>query len=456
MKTKNSNALEPREQWGTRLGFMLAAAGSAIGMGNIWRFPFVVGESGGAAFVLLYLGFVLMIGLPLLIGEVSIGRRGRSDAMGSYQAIQPNRQAKWYLNGLIGVVVNFLVLSFYSVVAGWAFYYLIQALTGQLISAEQNYGAAFGAFTEHPIMPIIWQVILMTIVVFIVMSGVKKGIEKWNNILMPTLFVLLMILVFRSVSLENAGEGLQFFLQPDFSVIDSDAVLAALGQAFFSLGLASGLYVTYGSYNKNRSSIPANAGGIVALDLLVAIMAGLIIFPAVFHYGIDPGSGPELVFITFPAMFTDMAMGGLFAVVFFFFIFVSALTSAISLLEVVVAFVKERFGLSRKTATPITAVVITFIGVFASLSFGPLSHVTIFDRTIFELFDFLSAEILLPIAGLVLSIFLGWIWKPLEVRKEVEKEGNVFPFYPLWAFLIRYVIPGTIVIIFIDTLGLLG
>ena len=454
MSTRNtSNSLEPREQWGTRFGFMLAAAGSAVGLGNIWRFPFVVGEGGGAAFVLLYLGFVLLIGLPLLMGEISIGRKGRANAMDSYKAVKP--KTKWYLNGYIGIVINFMILSFYSVVAGWALFYFIQALTGQLIKPDKDYGAAFGGFITNGFMPIVWQVLLMTIVILIVMRGVKKGIEKWNNILMPTLLVLLIILVFRSVSLENAQEGLTFFLQPDFSAINSGVVLAALGQAFFSLSLASGLYVTYGSYNQSKSSIPGNATGIVFLDLFVAIMAGLIIFPAVFHYGIDPGSGPDLVFITFPAIFTDMPFGSLFAVAFFFFVLAAALTSAISLLEVVVAFVKEKFGISRKVATLITGSIITAVGVFCALSFGPLAHVTLFDRTIFELFDFVAAEVLLPFAGLVLSIFLGWVWKPAGVKEEVMKEGNSFPLFKVWSFLIKYVIPVVILVVFLDSLGII-
>lgn len=453
MTTRTTHSQESREQWGTRLGFMLAAAGSAIGLGNIWRFPFVVGESGGAAFVLLYLGFVLFIGLPLLIGEISIGRRGRANAMDSYRAIQPT--TKWHWNGFIGVLVNFMILSFYSVVAGWAFYYFIQALTGRLISNEPDYGVTFGSFITDPVMPVIWQILLMAVVVLIVMGGVKKGIEKWNNILMPTLFILLIILVIRSISLENAQDGIAFFLNPDFSAINSTVVLAALGQAFFSLSLASGLYVTYGSYNQNKSSIPKNAVGIVGLDLLVAILAGLIIFPAVFHYGIDPGRGPDLVFITFPTIFSDMPFGAVFAVLFFFFVFVAALTSAISLLEVVVAFVKERFGFSRRIATPVTGLVITVFGVLCALSFGPLSEFTLFGFTLFGFFDFVTAEILLPFAGFILSIFLGWAWKPKGVREEIEKEGNVLPFYSVWSFMIRFVIPIVILIVFIDSLGII-
>ncbi|OIJ12262.1 hypothetical protein BKP35_10670 [Anaerobacillus arseniciselenatis] len=454
MSTRNTpNLNQPREQWGTRFGFMLAAAGSAVGLGNIWRFPFVVGEGGGAAFVLLYLGFVLLIGLPLIIGEISIGRKGRSNAMDSYKVIQPN--SKWYLNGFIGVIVNFMILSFYSVISGWALYYFILALTGNLLANEKNYENAFGGFITDPIMPIVWQALLMSIVVLIVLRGVKKGIEKWNNILMPTLFVLLIILVFKSTSLENAQEGLQFFLQPDFSAINSGVILAALGQAFFSLSLATGMYVTYGSYKRNENSIVGNAGGIVFLDVFVAILAGLIIFPAVFHYGIDPGRGPDLVFITFPYIFTDMPFGTIFAVVFFFFVFVSALTSAISLLEVVVAFVKEKFNLSRKVAAPVTGIVITTVGAFTALSFGPLSHITLFDLTIFGLFDFIAAQVLIPFSGFLLCIFLGWVWKPHEVKLEVEKEGNKFPLFKLWSFLIRYVIPVVLLVIFLDSIGIL-
>ncbi|OIJ17228.1 hypothetical protein BKP37_01480 [Anaerobacillus alkalilacustris] len=450
---ETSNTSVPREQWGSRFGFLLAAAGSAVGLGNIWRFPFVVGEGGGAAFVLLYLGFVLLIGLPLMIGEISIGRKGRANAMDSYKIIQPN--SKWYINGFIGVIINFMILAFYSVVAGWAFYYFILALTGQLIASDKDFESSFSSFISDPIMPIVWQTILMTVVVLIVLRGVKKGIEKWNNILMPTLFVLLLMLLFKSLTLENAREGILFFLKPNFSAINSGIILAALGQAFFSLSVATGMYVTYGSYKRNESSITRNGGGIVLLDVLVAIMAGLIIFPAVFHFGIDPGRGPDLAFITFPTIFRDMQFGTLFAGLFFFFVFVAALTSAISLLEVVVAFVKERFKLSRKAAAPITGAVITLIGGFCALSFGPLSHIKVFDRTIFGLFDFIAAEVLLPFSGLILSIFIGWIWKPIGVKQEVEKEGNSFPLFKVWSFLIRFVVPIVILIILIDSLGII-
>lgn len=450
----NTNTLdESREQWGTRLGFMLAAAGSAVGLGNIWRFPFVVGEGGGAAFVLLYLLFVFIIGLPLMIGEITIGRKGRSNTMDSYKVISPH--TKWYVNGLIGVLINFMILAFYSVIAGWAFYYFLLALTGQIITTENNYETMFAELISHPVMPIVTQVLLMTVVALIVIGGVKKGIEKWNNILMPTLFVLLIILVFRSVTLEGAHEGLRFFLQPDFSVINSSIILAALGQAFFSLSVATGVYITYGSYTRSQSSIPKNAAGVVVLDLVVAIMAGLIIFPAVFSYGIDPGRGPDLAFVTFPTIFADMPFGAIFALFFFFFVFVAALTSAISLLEVPVAFVKEKFAISRKLATPVTALIVTVFGVFCTLSFGPLAHIQIFDHTIFGLFDFLAAQVLLPFAGLLLSIFIGWVWKPAGVKTEIERENNSFPFFKTWSFLIKFIIPVVIFVIFLEAIGLI-
>ncbi|MDQ0338863.1 NSS family neurotransmitter:Na+ symporter [Caldalkalibacillus uzonensis] len=446
--------INTREEWGTRLGFMLAAAGSAIGLGNIWRFPFVAGEGGGAAFVLIYLGFVLLIGLPLMIGEIAIGRKGRANAMDSYRAIRPEQP--WHVTGLLGIVSNFMILCFYSVVAGWTLYYFILAATGRLLtSTKSNYGEAFGSFISHPFAPVIWQSLLMIIVSLIVAKGVKQGIERWNNILMPVLFVLLLVLAVRSLTLSGGGEGLAFFLRPDFSSVTSTVVLAALGQAFFSLSLATGLYVTYGSYCRTNTHIPANAGGIVFLDVLVAVIAGLIIFPAVFHFGIDPGRGPDLVFVTFPAIFSNMPLGGLFAALFFFCVFLAALTSAISLLEVVVAYVHERWALRRVTATWLAGLVVLLVGLPCALSFGPWADATLLDRTVFDWFDFLAASVLLPFAGLLLALFLGWGWKPEQVKAEVEQEGVRFQVFPLWRMLIRYVIPVALVIIFLQSIGLI-
>ncbi|GGK29279.1 sodium-dependent transporter [Caldalkalibacillus thermarum] len=443
-----------REQWGTRLGFMLAAAGSAIGLGNIWRFPFVAGEGGGGAFVLIYLGFALLIGLPLMIGEIAVGRKGQANAMESYQAILPERP--WYVTGFIGIVINFMVLCFYSVVAGWTLYYFVLALTGRLLTGEEaRYGELFGQFISSPSAPVIWQALLMVIVILIVARGVKQGIERWNNILMPSLFVLLLVLTIRSLTLPGSGEGLAFFLKPDFSSVTPSIVLAALGQAFFSLSLATGVYVTYGSYCRANTHIPGNAGGIVFFDVLVAIIAGLIIFPAVFHFGIDPARGPDLVFVTFPAIFERMVLGGVFAVLFFFCIFLAALTSAISLLEVVVAYVRECWALHRLTATWLTGAAAFVVGLPCALSFGPLAGVTLLDRTVFDWFDFLTASVLMPFAGLLLALFLGWGWKPEQVKAEVEREGVRFPLFTLWRFLIRYVIPVALVIILLQSVGVI-
>ena len=441
-----------REQWATRSGFILAAAGSAIGLGNIWRFPFLVGENGGAAFVFVYLFFIIFIGLFLMIGEIAIGRKGKANVFDSYKKIKPN--SKWHIIGSLGVLLNFVILSFYSVVSGWSLYYLVHSITNLFSTnlTETNYQQQFEEFIADPISPVFYQGLLMLIVILIVMAGVKNGIERWNNFLMPTLFILLLLLALRSLFLDGASEGLTFFLQPDFSKIDGQVILTALGQAFFSLGLASGMYVTYGSYLSDRSNIPLSSGGIIFFDTLVAILAGIIIFPAVFSYGIDPAGGPGLVFITFPMIFNNMAYGEFYAILFFFFIFVAALTSAISLLEVVSNFIEEKFSLSRKKATLIMGVIVFLVGVPNTLSFGILSDIQFLGNNIFSWFDMLSSNIIMPLSGLLLSIFLGWVWKPEKVKLEVEKEGVVFPFFGVWRFFLQYIIPVSIFLVFIQNI----
>ncbi len=449
---KGEKVMENREQWTTKSGFILAAAGSAIGLGNIWRFPFLVGENGGAAFVFIYLFFIIFIGLFLMIGEIAIGRQGKANVFDSYKKIKPN--SNWHIIGSMGVLLNFVILSFYSVVSGWSLYYLVKSITDLFKekSSEINYQLQFEQFIADPISPVLYQGLLMMLVIWIVMSGVKNGIERWNNFLMPTLFLLLFLLAIRSLFLSGSSEGLSFFLNPDFSKINGQVILTALGQAFFSLGLASGMYVTYGSYLKDKSNIPLNSVGIIFFDTLVAILAGIIIFPAVFSYGIDPAGGPGLVFITFPMIFADMAFGEYYAILFFFFIFVAAFTSAISLLEVVSNFIEEKFLITRKKATLIMGFVVFIVGIPNTLSFGVLSNVKFLGNTIFSWFDIFSSNILMPLSGLLLSIFLGWIWTPEKVKEEIEKEGVPFPFFRVWRFFLQYIIPVSIFLVFIQNI----
>jgi len=445
--------MEHREQWKTKLGFMLAAAGSAVGLGNIWRFPFLVGQNGGAAFVIIYLGFILLIGASLMIGEIAVGRKGKANSMDSYRNIAPN--SIWHVTGLIGVILNFLILSFYSVISGWALYYFVKALFGQLLTND-DYTSQFNQFISEPLMPILFQILLILMVIYVVSKGIKNGIERWNNLLMPTLFVLLIILAIRSLTLSGSSAGLDFFLKPDFSKVTTEVILTALGQAFFSLSLATGMYVTYGSYLRNDTNIPSNVGGIVILDTLVALLSGIIIFPAVFHFGINPNEGPGLVFVTFPAIFTSMPFGEIFAALFFFLIFVAAFTSAISLLEVLSTFLREKMNISRNSSTWIMGIIVMIFGIPNTLSFGPLADMLLLDRTVFDWFDYLSSNVLMPIAGLLLSIFVGWVWKPEQVREEIEKDGNKFPFFTLWSFLIKYIIPVAILLILLQSTGIIS
>ncbi|MCT2538256.1 sodium-dependent transporter [Aquibacillus koreensis] len=443
-----------RENWASRLGFMLAAMGSAVGLGNIWRFSYVAGENGGGAFLIIYLLSVLIIGVPLLLTEVSIGRKAQSDVVGSYQKLAPKKP--WYMVGFLGIGGAFLILGFYSVVAGWAFYYLWNYLTGQLfVEPEGGYGAAFGQFTSTTYEPLFWHGLFMVITMVIVLIGIKKGIELANKIFMPILAILLLVLAGYSVTLDGAMEGLAFLFKPDWSVLSDPFVyIAALGQAFFSLSLGVGTMMTYGSYLSKEHKLPGATVGIGLMDTLFAVISGIVIFPAVFAFGIEPASGPPLVFITLPSIFEQMPFGSIVAILFFLALCLAAVSSSISLLEVPVAYFMRVCSWSRRVATIVTGSVMFVLGVFVSLGFGIWSGVTpIGDRNILDSMDYIASNIFLPIGGLVMAIFIGWYFTKEEAFEATDLTTS--PLRNVWLVLVRYIAPILIAIIFLNALDII-
>ncbi len=446
---------QKRETFASKFGIIAAAAGSAVGLGNIWRFPYVTGENGGGAFLLIYIFFVIVIGIPAMMAELIIGRNAQRNAIGSFKKLKPG--SPWVLVGFAGVITGYLILAFYSTVAAWTMHYtylaIINAFEGK---SAQDLANLFENFHTSALMPVFWQVIFMILTAGIVIAGVSKGIERYTKLLMPLLFVILIILDIRAVTLDGAKAGLEFLFKPDFSKITSRTILEALGQAFFSLSLGMGVLITYGSYIKKGNKLISIAGEVAFFDTLVAILAGVAIFPAVFAFGLKPSAGPGLVFLTLPGIFEQMPGGYIFAILFFLLLVVAALTSSISLLEVVVAAFTEELNISRKTATLIGAVTITILGILATLSFGKLNNVLIFDKTIFDFLDHISSNILLPLGGFFIALFVGWVMDRQAIANELllkSKGGEVY--LKTYLFLVRYIVPLAIALIFLYSVGVI-
>lgn len=453
--TKNNRA-----NFGSKLGVILASAGSAVGLGNIWRFPFETGNHGGAAFILIYLGCVLFFGIPIMVAEFSIGRHSRANTAGAYQKLAPGTHWRWV--GRMGVLAGFLILGYYSVVAGWTLEYIVQAGTNTFAGQSANdFIASFNGFIAHPWRPALWMVAFMLMTHFIIVKGVEKGIEKSAKIMMPMLFLLLIVLAVCSVSLPGAGAGIEFLLKPDFSKVDGNVLLGAMGQAFFSLSLGMGCLCTYASYFRNDTNLPKTALNVGWIDTMVAILAGFIIFPAAFSVGIQPDAGPSLLFITLPNVF-QQAFGNLpwlaviLSIMFYVLLALAALTSTISLHEVVTAYLHEEFNLTRGRAAKLVTAGCTFLGVLCSLSLGVGKELTVFGLTLFDLFDFLTAKIMLPLGGFFIAIFTGWYLDKRIVWEEVSNNGTLPKVvYRIWLFLLKYIAPIGIGFIFINELGLL-
>lgn len=448
-----------RVNFGSKIGAILAAAGSAVGLGNIWRFPYETGNHGGAAFILIYLLCIVVLGLPIMIAEFTIGRHSRANTAGAYKVLAPG--TPWRGVGYMGVLAGFLILSYYSVVAGWTLEYTWQALGNGFAGLDANgYSQFFVDFSSNPWRSLLWMVVFMVMTHVVIVKGVKKGIEKSAKIMMPMLFILIIVLAICSIMLPGSGAGLEFLFKPDFSKVTPDVFLGAMGQAFFSLSLGLGCLSTYASYFGKDTNLSKTALSVGVIDTLVAIMAGLIIFPAAFSVGVSPDAGPSLLFITLPNVF-QMAFGEvpflayIFSVMFYLLLAVAAFTSTISMHEVVTAFVHEDWKLSREKAACYVTICCTLLGVFSALSFGVLSDMKIFGLTFFDFLDTLTSKVMLPLGGMLISIFIGWYLDRRIVWDEISNEGSLkVPFFKLYIFIMKYVAPIAIGVIFVNELGL--
>ncbi|APC47845.1 sodium-dependent transporter [Virgibacillus halodenitrificans] len=443
---------ESREQWSSKLGFILSSAGAAIGLGAIWKFPYATGMNGGGAFFLVFVLFTIFIGLPMLISEFIIGRGAKREAVSAYDHLAPN--SSWRIIGRLGVVGCFLLLSFYSVVGGWIVLYSGLSLTGNVIKEGANYGALFDTIIGTPWMGLGGLAIFLLINVIVLLFGIKNGIEKASKYLMPLLFIFFIILVVRSITLDGAMAGIEFFLSPDFSRITGEGILYALGQSFFSLAVGFSCMVTYSSYLSKQESIPNSAGSVVTLNILVSLLAGLAIFPVVFAFGLEPAAGPGLLFVVLPTVFSQMAFGSVFLALFLLLFLFATLTSSFSLLEIIISAFIANKNYTRRKVTLITGCIVFLASIPAALSFGVLADVSIFGKSVFDATDFLVSNILLPLGSLLIAIFISFRMDQAIVMEEFRSGSKVgMGIFKAWRFLMRYVVPVTILIVFIYSLG---
>lgn len=441
-----------RATLGGKLSAVLVAAGSSVGLGNIWRFPYVAGNNGGGAFLALYMLCVLVLGLPLMIAEFTVGRASHRNAVGAFRTLD----SKWSFLGYNGVLAAFLILGFYFVVAGWTAEYMIHSLTGELAryATAEEYAAMFERFISNPWRPLLYASVFVLATHSVIALGVQKGIERSAKVLMPLLFVILIALAIHSLLLPGGEAGLKFFLLPDFSKVTAATVLKALGQAFFSLSIGIGTMVTYASYFKPETNLRHTALNVTILDTLVAVLAGIVIFPAVFSAGIEPSSGPSLVFITLPGIFNGMPLSMVWSSVFFLLLVVAALTSTISLHEVITVYLHEEWHLSRRGAAWTTTGGTLVLAALASLSLGILDDWRICGLNIFDSLDYATANILLPAGGFFTCIFVGWRLDPKTLEAEITNRGRLnFRIRRLFAILLRYVCPTVLLLVFLDNLG---
>lgn len=444
---------EKRATFGGRLSAVLVAAGSAVGLGNIWRFPYLAGENGGGAFLVIYLAAVLLIGLPLMLCEFSIGTATRRNAVGAFRQLDK----RWVPLGYMGVLSSVLILSFYLVVAGWTAEYMFHSpFSSQVTNLDpQSHVAAFENFISNPWKPVLYALGFGLATHLIIAMGVQKGIERAAKVMMPLLFVALALLAVNSILMPGGMAGLKFFLEPDFSRVTAETVLLAVGQAFFSLSIGLGTMITYASYFKSGTSVRGTALQVTLLDTLVAVMAGLVIFPAVFSAGLEPGSGPSLVFITLPSIFSGISMSALWSTIFFLLLVLAALTSTISMHESVTAYIEEEWHLSRRVAAWIVTLFTGFMAILASLSLGVGKEYTICGLTLFDSLDYLTANILLPLCALFTCLFVGWKFDQKTFEQQLYPDCRPNGEYPLLRFLIKFVCPIFLLILFVYNLGII-
>lgn len=458
MSDKNGPSEPKREGFTTTLGVLAATLGSAVGLGNIWKFPSLTGQNGGAAFVFVYMICVALIGLPVMISEFIIGRRAGANNVGAFRKLEPSPKKPWYLAGVIGVAAAFLIMFFYTDVAGWVYSYAFKALTGGFanVGVKQTAGV-FGSFIGSPAGPLMWQWIVLIVISVIIIAGVTKGIERMTKTLLPILFVLLLICDVRALTLPGAFAGVSYLFHPDFTKITAGVILAALGLAFFKLSVGMGTMTTYGSYIGKKESLPANAIKVALADTLVSLLAGLAIFPAVFAFGFKPDAGPSLLFITIPAVFKTMPFGQVFLTMFFVLAGIAATGAMISLLEVPVAYLTEEKHWSRTVATVVSAGAMGVVGSLATLSTSTLAKTMVFGKTFFDLFDFLSSNVALPVGGIIICLFVGWRLGKKVIIEEASNEGALHnvAFLKFFTFVVRYVAPIAILIVLLNGLGII-
>lgn len=444
-----------RTQFATRLGVIATTVGSAVGLGNIWRFPYEAGVHGGGAFLIIDLFFIFIIGVPVVCAEFIIGRHTGSNIRGAFRALAPGKP--WGLVSYIGLAASVLILSFYSVVAGWTMHYTVKSAGGftARMTADELH-TQFDTFASSDVLPVVWTLVFLAVNYFILSRGVQKGIERMSNILMPMLFVILLLFTVNSLTMPGAAEGVRFLFMPDFSEITPSVVLGAMGQAFFSLSLGLGCLITYSSYFKRDTPLLRTSLITAGLDTLVAILAGIIIFPAVFTFGQEPAAGPKLVFEVLPSIFANMSGGAVWSTLFFLLLFLASLTSTISMAEITIAYFEEEFGMSRKAATALSIGIAMTLGSLCALSFGSLGGLKIFDMTLFDLFDYTSSNILLPVGGMIISVFVGWVLDRSVVRGELTAGGGRITATGVRCvvFCLRWLAPVCIGLVFLYGLGI--
>ncbi len=446
--------MSERAQFVTKMGVIAASVGSAVGLGNIWRFPYEAGMHGGGAFIFIYILCVMFLGIPVIIAEFIIGRSTHKNANRAISILAPGSKFRYV--SYIGICASIMILSFYSVVAGWIVEYLFQSLIGNLNGhSAQEYSEIFNGLVGNPWRSLLWTYIFLGANFLIIRKGIQKGIEKISNLLMPLLFLLLIIFCINSLLLPNAKEGLEFMFKPDFSQVSPSMVVGAMGQAFFSLSLGLTCLLTYASYFSNKTPLAKSAAIIAVLDSCVAVLAGVIIFPAVFSFGTEPAAGPKLVFEILPNIFQQMPGGYFWSLAFFILLFFASITSTISMSEIFITFCTEEHNMSRKKATIMNTAIAIVLGSLCALSFNVLGDFKLFGKNIFDLFDYVSSNILLPAGGFILAIFVGWIMDKKIVKEQLTNNSTIkMPIMKPIIFCIRYVAPIAIALIFLYVIGL--
>ncbi|MGI6631569.1 MAG: sodium-dependent transporter [Bacillota bacterium] len=424
VETEPVSTTKARDMFSTKLGVIIATLGSAVGLGNIWKFPYLTGVNGGAAFVIIYILCTLAVGLPVMISEHVLGRSARADAIQTFKKLAPN--TPWWLVSGAGVISAFLIMAFYTEVAGWVLAYVVKGIGGSILSSSPEVtSAAFGSLVTDPTQSLVWQWIVLAWVAAVIMMGVSKGIEKVTKTLMPVLFGILVIVCIRSITLPGAAQGLEFLFKPDFSKVTGATVLSAMGLSFFKLSVGMGTMITYGSYFRKDQDIPGTAFRVMLSDVAVSLLCGIAIFPAVFAFGFEPGAGPELLFVTIPAVFSAMPLGRILLPLFFVLAFIAATGAMLSLYEVPVAYLVGSFGWSRKKATIATLVGLAVVGSTAALSNSLTANWKILGMTPFDFFDWSTSSILMPLGGLMLCLFVGWRWGAAQLKAALSNEGTL-------------------------------